>query len=65
MLSDSQIDLIFVSAQYNHKKNKRDAFLLSMCQLTTIRIYQPTALIFQNKIFQDLETEYNSIHIDY
>lgn len=65
MLSDSQIDLVFLSAQYNHKKNKREAFLLSMSQLMTIRIYQPNALVFQNKIFLDLENEYNSIHIDY
>lgn len=64
-MTTSQIDLILISAKYNHKNNKREAFLLSMCQLTTIRIYQPNELIFQTKEFMDLENEYNSIHIDY
>jgi hypothetical protein len=65
MMSDSQLELLLISARYNHKNHKREAFLLNMAHLTTIRIYQPTAIVFQNKEFQDLENEYNSLHIDY
>jgi hypothetical protein len=65
MLTEHQVNLIFISAQMSHKRNKREAFICAMCQLTTVKIYFPTAMIFQNKEYQDLENEFNSLKIDY
>lgn len=65
MLSDHQIQLLLISAQMSFKRNKREAFICGMCQLTTVKIYNPTCLVFQSKEYQYLENEFNSIHIDY
>jgi len=65
MLTETQLARLFILTKNYYERNKKDAFLIGMSQLTTIKIYQPASIVFQNKFFQELENEFNSMHIDY